>query len=99
LKGFTKDNKFRPTGRTSGLSSSQLGINDERKAKFAKQKWKIGFVLPNVSNEHAEEIHQEVIKAMYAITNKHPELKNWKGFKAHDDGKHNDGFIGSGSVL
>lgn len=72
---------------------------DQIRAMKAKQKWKIGFIIPNVDDEKAEQIHREVTQAMYSVVDKHPELKNWKGFKAHDDGKHNDGFIGSGSRI
>jgi len=36
LKGFTKNGKFRPTGKSSGLSSNQLGVKTGYNVKLGK---------------------------------------------------------------
>lgn len=43
--------------------------------------WKIGIKIPNVSDDIADQVFNDVTKALYKITDKYPELKDWQGFK------------------
>lgn len=45
------------------------------------QYWKIGIKIPNVPDNISEQVFDDVTKALYKITDKYPELKDWKGFK------------------
>jgi len=69
--------------------------DSQRKAMFAKQKWKVGFEIRDLSENDAEKIFSDVDKARNMILEKFPNLKleNSGGFKIHNDSTIDDGII------
>ncbi len=81
MKGFTKDGKFRPTGKSSGLKSNQILGSEKKKtfspklnvhlSRFSAKKKSIE--IDSVSREKAQEIFKNLGKT---VTAKRPNAKH-----------------------